>query len=275
MGSALGERRSELAYTDSYGEAEDQDHLAAAVQKRLLRFGPTVEVVLFAIVAGQLSLLLAQRAERPEEGKWALPGDFVALGAGFSGYGEGLEEAADRVLAKTGLGIPRGYLEQLRTYGDPKRHPLVRAFSIAYLATTPKPPVLPSGADQAGTRFFAVRDLERAKAPRVAFDHYAIVVDALERVRGKLEWEGGLAVSFLDEPFTIPGLRRVYEAVWGGPVHRGDFGRKVRSVEGFLVPTGEYDSKTGGPRATLYRLGPNTRFRPPMTREAMFVTKPP
>jgi 8-oxo-dGTP diphosphatase len=68
----------------------------------------------------------------------------------------------------------------------------------------------------------------------------------------------------LDEFFTIPGPRRVYEAVWGGAVHPPDFGRKVRSVEGFLVPSVKCDNDTGGP--PLYRQGPNTRFHPPMTR---------
>ena len=177
------------------------------------------------------------------------------------------------MLTENGAGTSARYVEQLKTYGDPERHPKVRAFSVAYVAAVPKLSTPLSGADQAGARFFAVADLESGN-PRFAFDHFGIVADAVERARGELEGDGRLAVSFLDELFTIPGLRRVYEAVWGGPVHRPDFGRKVRSVEGFLVPNGECDSNTGGPPAPLYRLGPNTRFHPPMARTAMLLAQP-
>jgi 8-oxo-dGTP diphosphatase len=268
------DRRCELPGSDGDAPAGEREILADAIRRRLLRFGPTVEVVLFAVIAGELSVLLVRRAERPDEGKWGLPGDLVALGAGLSGFGEGLEDTADRVLNGTGLGLSRGYLEQLRTYGGPWRHPLVRAFSIVYVASTPQALAPSSGEDQAGTRFFAVKHLGSATGPQLAFDHAGIVADAVERAQSELERDGRLAASLLDGPFSIPGLRRVYEAVWGGPVHRGDFRRKVLSVKGFLVATDEHDNKTGGPAANLYRLGPNATFRPPMARGAMLLTRP-
>jgi 8-oxo-dGTP diphosphatase len=149
----------------------------------------------------------------------------------------------------------------------------VRAFSTAYVATTPTPPAPSSGADQGGARFFAVRDLESPKGPRLAFDHSVIVADAIERLRGELERDGGLAVSFLDEPFTIPALRRVYEAVWGGPVHRGDFGRKVLLVGGswsLLAARRQY----GRPPRPPLPARPNARFRPSMQVASMLLTKP-
>jgi 8-oxo-dGTP diphosphatase len=173
------------------------------------------------------------------------------------------------VLVEAGLEVAPSYLEQLRTYGSPYRHPRVRAFSTAYIAVTPDHPVPDSG----GARFFTVADLASHQGPQLVFDHSEIVHDALERLRGKVEWEGRLAAPFVAEPFSIPDLRRVYEAVWGGPVHRGDFRRKVLSVDGFLVPTGEHDTGTGGPPADLYRLGRATQFRPPMARRAMLLTK--
>ena len=61
--------------------------------------------------------------------------------------------------------------------------------------------------------------------------------------------------------------------MWGGPVHRGDFRRKVLSVADFLAPTGDVDTATGGPPADLYRLGGNTQFHPPMLRDSMLLAK--
>jgi 8-oxo-dGTP diphosphatase len=86
-----------------------------------------------------------------------------------------------------------------------------------------------------------------------------------------VEYEGRLAASFIEEPFTISELRRVYEAVWGGPVHRADFRRKVLSARDFLRATGEETPRAGGPPAQLYRLGTATVLYPPMQRSGMLL----
>ncbi|SEO51287.1 NUDIX hydrolase [Actinacidiphila rubida] len=107
-----------------------------------------------------------------------------------------------------------------------------------------------------------------APAPDFAFDHDRIVADGLERARAKIEYTP-LATAFLDETFTISDLRAVYEAVWGAPLHAGNFHRKVLSVPGFVESTGETGSRPGsrgGPRARLYRAGDARQLHPALLR---------
>jgi 8-oxo-dGTP diphosphatase len=263
---AQGSRVSEANYLKRYREFE---------RVRFPRSEHAVDVALFTIRAGTLSVLFVRRGEHPDKDKWALPGGFVRLGNGNYGEGEDLDQAAHRELTEeTGLEIFPGYLEQLKTYGSPWRDRRGRVFSTAYVGMLPDLPLPRHGGDAAGARFISVAELETDSRPALAFDHAAIVGDALERVRSKIEYDGRLAASFLMESFTIPDLRRVYEAAWGGAVHRGDFRRKVLSVDGFLLATGKQNTDTGGPPAELYRLGPTTQFHPPMLRDALLIAKP-
>ncbi len=272
-------RKRRLALREDTGgtesEAEFLSRYEVRERSRFPRSEHSVDVALFTVRNGQLSILLVRRAEHPDLGRWALPGGFVRLGtSGAYGEGEGLDAAAEReLLEETGLEVFPGYLEQLRTYGDPFRDRRGRVFSTAYVGMMPDLPVPTAGGDASAARFFAVEDLGSIDGPELAFDHDHIIADALERVRGKIEYEGRLAASFVTEPFTISELRRVYEAVWGGPVHRGDFRRKVLSAKGYLEPIGAATDRTGGPPAQLYRVGPATLLYPPMQRFGMLLGK--
>ncbi|MGZ4784150.1 MAG: NUDIX hydrolase, partial [Acidimicrobiales bacterium] len=191
----------------------------------------TVDVVLLTVRSGRLSVLLVKRGSAPYEGEWALPGGFVHPD-------EDLEPAARRELVEeTGIAATDVYLEQLGTYGSPDRDPRMRVVSVAYLGMMADIPTPVTGSDAASARFWPVDDLGTAEGPELAFDHALILGDGVERVRAKLEYST-LAAEFVEEPFTIADLRRVYEAVWGVQLHAANFRRKVLSVAGFVVATG-------------------------------------
>jgi 8-oxo-dGTP diphosphatase len=222
----------------------------------------TVDVVLATVLDDTLTVLLVQRGVEPFVGRWALPGGFVLPD-------EGLDAAAMRELTEeTGIDIEDGgHLEQLRTYGAPGRDPRGRVVSVAYVALVPRLPAPVSGTDASGARFWPVDRLGRA---RLAFDHARIVADGVERIRAKLEYTT-LAVTFVDEPFSIPDLRHVYEAVWGVMLDPGNFSRKVLGTPGFVVPTGNrapIGAPGGGRRPVLYRRGPAAALHPPILRPA-------
>src|SRR5215470_2099053 len=107
------------------------------------QFQVTVDLVVLTIRAATLRVLLVRRKYPPYRGRWALPGGFVLAH-------EDLDEAAVRELAEeTGLRTPTGHLEQLATYGTPRRDPRGRVVTVAYLALVPDPPSPAAGTDAA------------------------------------------------------------------------------------------------------------------------------
>jgi 8-oxo-dGTP diphosphatase len=218
----------------------------------------TVDIVLLTIRQGVLSVLLIRRGAPPFRGLWALPGGFVQPG-------EDLETAARRELAEeTGVSLSALHLEQLQTYGAPDRDPRMRVVSVAHLGLMPDLPRPGAGSDAADARFWPVDDLATPDGPELAFDHERIVTDGVERARSMLE-ATNIATSFVEAPFTIADLRRVYESVWGTALHPANFRRKVLSVPDLVVPTGE-ERATGRGWTALYRAGAARALRPPMLR---------
>jgi 8-oxo-dGTP diphosphatase len=217
----------------------------------------TVDVVLLTIRQGVLSVLLIRRGAPPFRGQWALPGGFVQPE-------EDLEAAARRELAEETGQSGSVRLEQLGSYGTPGRDPRMRVVSVAHLGLLPDLPSPGAGSDAADARFWPVDDLATSDGPVLAFDHARIVADGIERARSLLETTN-VATSFVEVPFTVADLRRVYESVWGTSLHPANFRRKVLSVPGLVVPTGE-ERATGRGWTALYRPGNTATLRPPMLR---------
>lgn len=222
----------------------------------------TVDIAILTVQDDQLAILLVRRGDHPFKGAWALPGGFIR-------EGEDLDAAAARELTEeTGLHIRRRdvHLEQLRTYGAPDRDPRMRVVSTAYLALIAELPLPRAGGDAAAAGFWPLSELAGSAGHQLAFDHAHIINDAVERARAKLEYTS-LATAFVEEPFTLSDLRRVYEAVWDVELDPANFRRKVLSTQGFVQTVGRRSAPAGGGRpAELYRVGGAIELYPPLTR---------
>ena len=258
---------------------DEQRFLAAYDPRTFPPVAVTVDLAVLTVRDGRLCVLLVRRGAHPYRGHWALPGGFV-------GSREDLDSAARRELAEE-TGLDAGaHLEQLASYGDPDRDPRMRVISVAYLALAADLPGPAAGTDATEARFWPITDLTTTGPtgtqptdtghPALAFDHGRILGDAVDRARAKLEYTS-LATTFLDEPFTIADLRRVYEAVWGVQLHPANFRRKVLSTPGLVVPTGE-ERATGRGWAELYTRGTTTHLQPALLRPGRtgrVVSRPP
>lgn len=217
-----------------------------------------VDLVVLTVRDDELAVLVVRRGVPPHRGRWALPGGFVQ-------DDEDLLDAAERELEEeTGLDSVRTHLEQLATYGSPRRDPRGRVVTVAYLALVPRLATPTAGSDAADARWSAVSDL-LDDPRRLAFDHHQILADGVQRARAKLEYSP-LGTAFCADEFTIAELRRVYEAVWGTTLDPRNFHRKVSGTPGFVVETGRTTTRDGGRPAQLYRPGDATLLHPAMLR---------
>jgi 8-oxo-dGTP diphosphatase len=216
-----------------------------------------VDIVALTLRDRRLHVLLIERAREPWLGAWALPGGFVHAD-------ETLEEAAVRELREeTGIDAST-HLEQVGAYGDPSRDPRMRVVTIAYLAVLPTVGELRASTDAARAELVPVDEAIDGARP-IAFDHEAIIADAVSRMHEKLATTS-LATAFVGPEFTISDLRETYEAVWGVPLDSGNFRRKVLATENFVTPTGRYAAPgpDGGKPAEIYRSVGRARLNPPL-----------
>ena len=187
----------------------------------------TADCVIFGYdaAAASLSLLLIERKSAPCAGCWAFPGGFMEIG-------ESIEECARRELCEeTTLNVPDGLLEQVGCYSAVGRDPRERVVTVAFEGLVARRGV--RGGDDAGrARWFALDE----PLPPLAFDHAAILHDALRHVRLRLRLEP-VGLGLLPEPFSQQGLERLYAAVLGRPLRSGALLRQLLSA-GVLRPGG-------------------------------------
>ncbi|SRR5581483_3022697 len=178
----------------------------------------TVDVVIFTIRDKQLKVLLIGRGAQPFQGQWALPGGFVQID-------ESLDDAARRELEEE-TGVAGVYLEQLYTFGAPKRDPRERVITVAYYALIPSDRVqLRAATDAEAVGWFSLKEL-----PALAFDHAEIVAMAHQRLIAKLDYST-IAFAFMPKRFTLTELQEVYEIIRQEEIDKRNFRKWILALD--------------------------------------------
>jgi len=204
----------------------------------MTKLSVTVDVVLFTIRDRRLQVLLIKRKIKPFANRYALPGGFVL-------QNESLDAAAVRELREE-TGVDRVYLEQLYSFGDPRRDPRGRVITVAYYALVPNKQALHAGTDAAEAAWFSADAL-----PPLAFDHRKIVDYAHQRIRNKLDYTN-VGFELLPPKFTLTELQLVHEAILGHPLDKRNFRRKI-TQKGIVKSLDEWVQTARKP-AQLYRF---------------------
>jgi 8-oxo-dGTP diphosphatase len=214
----------------------------------------TVDIVALTVEDRRLHVALYRRAEEPYPGHAALPGGFVRID-------ESLDEAAARVLEHK-AGLRRVFLEQLYTFGDPRRDPRGRVITVAYYALVDHRSFLVRGERTLTARVHVpwrgetggpVEAWGEGGQPLpLAFDHADVLGLALKRLRGKLDYSP-VGFQLLGPEFTLRQLQDVHEAVRGRPLNKDSFRRRMLA-SGQLEATGERERDVSYRPAELYRF---------------------
>lgn len=206
---------------------------------------PNISLTVDAIVFGYepkegLSVLLVKRKYPPFRGHWAMPGGFVK-------EKENLEQAVERELEEE-TGVKLNYLEQLYSFGNPKRDPRSRIVTIAYYGLVRSSKFeLFAATDADDAKWFHLNEL-----PKLAFDHQTILDYALERLRNKVGYQP-IGFKLLDKKFTMEEIHHLYEVIYDRKLDRRNFRKKFLKLD--ILE--ELEEKSGGGRG---RPGSYYRF---------------
>lgn len=199
----------------------------------------TVNVLIFSIRNERLEVLLVKRTYQPFADFWALPG-------GVFDPAESLDEAACRILQER-TGVETVYLEQLYTFGDPKRDPRERRIGVTYYALIPSQNIQlsPSGKAKDAGWF----DVETP--PKLGFDHKKIIDYGLDRLKNKIGYSS-VVFSLLPKKFRLSELQKAYEIILGHELDKRNFRKRMKELD-LVEETGEKEMEGAHRPAMLYR----------------------
>ena len=129
----------------------------------------TVDCVIFGFDDKELKVLLIRSDLKKYEDKWSLLGDVV-------NENEEIDAAAYRVLEQR-TGMTDVYLDQVKTFSDPKRHPGGRVITVAYCSLLNIQHYNLQKTDNE-LHWHSVASIEE-----MAFDHKSIVEDVILKIK--------------------------------------------------------------------------------------------
>ena len=212
------------------------------------QFYVSVDCIIFGFDKGSLKLLLLKRNFEPAKGSWSLMGGFVQ-------DGESVDDAAKRVLAEL-TGLENVYMEKVGTFGEVDRDPGERVISVAYYALININEYDRNLVQQHNAHWAEINEI-----PPLVFDHPQMVKQARIMLQKKASSEP-IGFNLLPSLFTLFQLQSLYEAIYGEPLDKRNFRKRVADLN-YIEKTDKID-KTGSKRgAALYKFNENAYRKAP------------
>lgn len=189
----------------------------------------SVDPVIFAFDHNELKVLLLKMKYRKD---WFLPGGYV-------GIEEDLDNAVVRIL-KERAGVNALYLEEFGVFGSKNRNKDYfqdlektgfynqRFITIGYFALY-NPTNINLAIDEysESCQWILVSQLADVQ---LAMDHREIIDKALQSLRENISIKP-IGINLLPEKFTLSEIQRLYEAILGKELNRGNFYRKIKNLK--------------------------------------------
>lgn len=197
------------------------------------KFYVSADCIIFGYFFGKLHILIRPRDMQPGKGQMSLMGGFVD-------DDESVDNAAKRIVEEL-TGLQNFYIEQVGAFGAVDRDPGERVVSICYFV------LIESNKYRGDARWCPIDEM-----PPLYGDHNLMILKAHNILREKLAWQP-LAFYLLNEKFTLTQLQTLYETIYGCPLDKRNFRKKI-TPDNHIVTTGEIDKTTSKRGANLYRF---------------------
>jgi 8-oxo-dGTP diphosphatase len=198
----------------------------------------TVDCAIFGFEDNKLKVLLIKSDLELFEDKLSLLGDMVK-------NDEELDDAAYRIL-KERTGMNDVFLDQVRAFSHPKRHPGGRVITVAYCS------LLNINHHELKIHDNDLHWHSVSTLTDMAFDHKEIV-DACSQWLQKRIQEHPLGFNLLPEKFSLRELQNLYEAILGITLDRRNFRKKFASMD-LLIDIDEMEQDVPHRPGKLYKF---------------------
>jgi 8-oxo-dGTP diphosphatase len=198
----------------------------------------TVDCAIFGFEESKLKVLLIKSDLEIFEGRLSLLGDMVQ-------DEEELDDAAYRIL-KERTGMNDVFLDQVRAFSHPNRHPGGRVITIAYCS------LLNINHHELKIHDNDLNWHSVSTLKEMAFDHKEIVDVCYQWLQKRIQ-EHPLGFNLLPEKFSLRELQNLYEAILGITLDRRNFRKKFASMD-LLIDIDEMEQDVPHRPGKLYKF---------------------
>ena len=218
----------------------------------------SVDTVIFGFNGDQLKVLLLKMKFNHQ---YFLPG-------GYMKKEENLESAAIRILRER-TQLDKIFLQEFAVFSELNRSEETfkdfpddlwhkkRFISVGYYALVNHKDVSPIGDELSESCDWII--LDELESQNITMDHKQIIEKALNTLREQISYKP-IGLNLLPEKFTLSELQKLYEAILGRTLNRGNFYRKIKNI-GILKKLDE-QRKGGAHKAPdLYSFNQENYFK--------------